>query len=284
LDIYQSVTQSIIDAIESNPGNFTLPWHRGVVTLPKNAQSKKLYQGVNIVSLWCMGMAKGYSTATWATYKQWQELGCQVRKGERSSTIIYYSTTQKEQDDGTEKTVAFIKASGVFNADQVDGYTPEDIPVFSPIERLEAVETFVKGTGATIHYGGPHACYVQELDLIRMPEDTRFFDTDGKTQNYYSTLMHELVHWTGHPTRKPRDMSGKFGSHQYAIEELVAELGAAFLCARLGISNEPRADHAGYLQSWLGALHNDKRFIFSASAQAQLAVDYLLQLSPPLAT
>lgn len=280
MDIYQHVTDTIIKAIEANPGSFQMPWHRGGASgTPENALTRNTYQGVNIVTLWIMGMQ--YEHPTWATYRQWLELGCQVRKGEKGSTIIYYSTFEREEGDETKR-VPFIKQSSVFNASQVDGY---DAPVrakLPALERLEAVDRFVGHTGARIVESGSVACYIPTEDVIRMPDGNRFFDTltSTRAESYYSTLCHELTHWTMHPTRLKRDMSGRFGSESYAMEELIAELGSAFLCARLHITPEVRQDHSQYVAHWLRALKNDKRAIFTASAQAQLAADFLLDMSP----
>jgi len=281
VDIYQDVTSRIVAAIEANPGKFQMPWQRGGGGLPTNAHTHNGYQGVNIITLWVCGMAFG--SQTWATYRQWQEMGAQVRKGEKGSPIIYYSTFEREQDDGTQKAVPFIKSSSVFNADQVDGYTTPQKAEMPPLERLEAVDSFAKATGAIIREGGAQACYVPALDIIKMPDGERFIDTatSSRTESFYSTLCHELVHFTGHPSRLSRDMKGRFGDPRYAEEELIAELGAAFLCARLGISAEPREDHAAYINNWLTALKNEKRFIFAAASQAQLAADYLVQLAQP---
>ena len=279
-DIYQDVTNRIVAAIEENPGEFVLPWHRGGSSgTPQNALTKALYQGVNIITLWIMGLP--YPEPVWATYRQWQELGCQVRRGERGSPIIFYSVQEKEDGEETNR-VPFIRQSTVFNANQVDGYTSPEKPKTAPLERLEAVDGFVAKTGANIVSGGSRACYVPTDDVVRMPDEERFFDTktQTRTEGYYSTLMHELTHWTGHKNRLARDLAGRFGNEAYAMEELVAELGAAFLCARLTITPEVRADHSQYIANWLQVLKNDKRAIFSASTQAQLAADYLLGLSP----
>lgn len=256
-----------------------MPWHRGgAFGLPRNAHTGAEYHGQNIVTLWCMGLE--YPEPVWASYRQWAELGCQVRKGEKGSPIIYYSTLDREDEDGKEKAVPFIKHSAVFNSAQVDGYEAPERPEMPPLERLEAVDEFVRRTGANVVEGGSQACYIPALDIIKMPEGRRFIDsaTSTRTESYYSTLLHELTHASGHRSRLNRDMTGRFGSEAYAAEELVAELGAAFLCAKLSITPEPRADHSQYINSWLKALKNEKKFIFSASTQAQLAADYLLQL------
>ena len=276
MDIYQDVTNRIIASIEAGAGKFQLPWHRGRgFGFPTNAHTKQSYQGVNVITLWCLGQP--YSTQTWATYRQWAEMGCQVRKGEKGAHIIYYSTFQREQDDGTEKAVPFIKQSAVFNADQVDGYEAPVVVKLPPLERLQAVDAFVHGTGAKVVERGDRAFYWAATDIITMPLGELFFDPN-RTENYYSTLMHELVHFTGHPRRLAREMGGKFGNPVYAFEELVAELGSAFLCAKLSITPTTRDDHSQYIKNWLTALKGDKKFIFSAASQAQMAVDYLLQL------
>lgn len=280
-DLYQTVTDTIVRAIESDPGKVILPWHRqGGVGLPRNAHTSNFYNGVNVVSLWCVGMEQGYRQSVWATYRQWQEQGCQVRKGERGCIVIYYNTTQREDDDGNEKTIPFIKQSSVFNCEQVDGFVFEPEPDMPPLARIAAIEAFVVGTGAKVHEGGSRAYYSPTEDVIHLPQAERFFDTktSTRTEAFYSTLFHEMCHWTGAKHRLARDMSGRFGNPEYAAEELVAELGAAFLSAKLNVTPEPRADHAAYINNWLQALKNDKRFIFSAAAQAQLAADYLLQL------
>lgn len=275
-DIYQDVTNRIVAALEADPGKFQLPWHKGRgFGFPTNAHTKNGYQGVNVITLWCVGHP--YSTQTWATYRQWQELGCQVRKGEKGAHIIYYSTFEREDDQGDPKKVPFIKQSAVFNADQVDGYEAPLVPKLPPLERLQAIDAFVTATGANVTERGDRAFYAGNTDTITMPLGELFFDPN-RTENYYSTLMHELTHWSGHPRRLARDMGGKFGNPVYAFEELVAELGAAFLCAKLSITPTVRDDHSQYIKNWLTALKGDKKFIFSAASQAQMAVDYLLQL------
>ncbi|MDQ0316415.1 ArdC family protein [Amorphus orientalis] len=276
-DIYQHVTQTIVDAIEANPAEMQMPWHRFGGQLPENAVSGKQYQGVNILSLWCVAQLRGFDEAQWGTYKQWKEAGCQVRKGEKSSLIVFYKAVRYEDDQGEEQTRHVIKWSAVFNACQVDGYEAPTRPEMSPLERLEAVDAFVQSTGATIKEGGGRACYVPSLDEIHMPDGDRFFDTEtrSRTEAFYGVLSHELTHWTGAPHRLARDLTGRFGSDRYAMEELVAELGAAFLCAKLSITPEVRDDHASYLANWLDVLKRDKKAIFTAAARAQDAVEYL---------
>ncbi|MCR5858292.1 ArdC family protein [Mesorhizobium sp. J428] len=262
-DVHQEITNRIVAALET-AGEFRLPWIRnrgGSMKRPVNIASAKSYNGVNIVSLWVAAQACDYPSHLWGTYRQWQERGCQVRRGEKSSLIVFYKELEfeqmNEQTGATEQVERLMaRASFVFNAAQVDGF-PLDAdeplpgePVFDPIERAEA---FTRTTGAKVEEDGDRACYIPSLDVIRMPDRKRFIGTETTTpaEGFYSTLCHELVHWSGTKHRLDRDMTGRFGTESYAIEELIAELGAAFLCGDLGITPEPRADHAQYISNWL---------------------------------
>ncbi len=286
-DVHQEITNCIVDAIET-AGDFRLPWIRstgGSFARPVNVASKNPYNGVNVLSLWVSALAAEFPSNVWGTYRQWQDKGCQVRKGEKSSLIVFYKTLQVEdlneqagETEAGERMMA--RASRVFNAAQVEGFEieAEDLPeepAFDPIERAEA---FVAATGAQIEEGGDRACFIPSLDTIRVPERRRFTGTDTTTaaEGFYSTLAHELVHWSGVEKRLDRDMSRRFGDEAYAIEELVAELGAAFLCADLGLNPEPREDHACYIKNWLAVLKNDKKAIFTAAAKASQAATWLL--------
>jgi len=287
-DVHQEITDRIVAALET-AGEFRLPWIRsggGSMKRPVNVASAKPYNGVNIVSLWVAAQANDYPSHLWGTYRQWQERGCQVRRGEKSSLIVFYKQLEYEQADehtGEAETVERLmaRASFVFNAAQVDGFkldaeTPlPDKPAFDPIERAES---FVKATGAKIKEGGESACYIPVADMISMPERRRFIGTETTTpaEGFYSTLCHELVHWSGAKHRLDRDMPKRFGTKSYAMEELVAELGAAFLCGDLGITPEPRADHAQYIASWLKVLKDDKKAVFAAASKASEAANWLL--------
>ncbi len=278
MDIYQTVTDAIVAAIEKGAGDCAMPWHRGS-TEPVNALTGATYRGINIVNLWVASQAKGHTSHVWATYKQWRELGAQVRRGERSIPIAFYKTYIVEVGDETEER-RVIKWSNVFNADQVDDYTPPETPEMPPLERLAAVDGFVTGTGANVIEGGSLAFYRHSTDTVHMPDGERFIDTTSgtRTENYYAVLMHELGHWTGAEHRLARDMVSRFGTAAYAMEELVAELSAAFLCSKLGITPTVREDHAQYIDNWLQALRSDKKAIFTAAARAQEAVEYLCSL------
>lgn len=286
-DVHQEITNRIVDAIE-NAGEFQLPWIRnksGCMKRPVNVASKKPYNGVNIVSLWVSALAAEYPSNVWGTYRQWQESGAQVRKGEKSSLVVFYKTIGIEQvneqtGEAQHGERMFARASWVFNAAQVEGFASEaaaDLPdqaLFDPIARAEA---FAAASGATIREEGDMACFIPSLDIIRIPERRRFTGTQTTTpaEAFYSTLCHELIHWSGAKSRLERDLQGRFGSEAYAMEELVAELGAAFLCSDLGITPEPRADHACYIANWLKVLKNDKKAVFTAASKASEAANWL---------
>ncbi|MBM1227332.1 DUF1738 domain-containing protein [Ponticoccus sp. SC2-23] len=286
-DVHQEITNRIVDAIET-AGDFRLPWIKktgGSFARPVNVASKNPYNGVNVVSLWVSALAAEFPSNVWGTYRQWQEKGCQVRKGEKSSLVVFYKTFEVEdlneqtgEVEAGERMIA--RASRVFNAAQVDGFEieAEDLPEEPAFDPIARAERFAAATGVNIEEGGDQACFIPSLDMIRMPERRRFTGTDSTTaaEGFYSTLAHELVHWSGVEKRLARDMSGRFGDEAYAIEELVAELGAAFLCADLGITAEPREDHACYIKNWLAVLKNDKKAIFTAAAKASQAACWLL--------
>lgn len=284
-DVYETVTTAIIEAIENGAERWEMPWNR-LTSIPTNARTGATYNGINVVSLWAASMKNGYSSPFWATFKQWKELGASVKKGEKSSVIIFYKTFEDEEENPatgeTEKVTRFMaRASRVFNVAQVEGWE-EPRPYAEGADAIAAADAFVRATGADIRHGGGRAYYQRIEDYIQMPEKADFRDTTTSTatEGYYSTLLHELTHWTGAPHRLAREKGKRFGDEAYAFEELIAELGAAFLCAEVGITNQPREDHAAYIASWLKALKDDKRAIFKAARQAQAAADYLKELQP----
>jgi len=286
-DIHAEVTASIIAAIEANPGTPQLPWLRSTqpLHLPRNVLTKNAYQGINILQLWATGIVRGYEHQLWASYRQWAQLGAQVRSGERGTPVAFYRQYEVEpkandpDDDGNRRV---LKTSTVFNIHQVTGYAaPASPPPLAlpadPWAPLEPVEDFVATTGADIRHGGDQAYFHRTKDFIQMPERTSFIGTETSTplEAYYSVLFHELTHWTGASSRLNRTFGQRFGDQTYAAEELVAELGAAFVSAELGVTPAPRADHAQYLAHWLTLLKSDKRAIFVAAAKASEAVRYL---------
>jgi antirestriction protein ArdC len=282
VDIYQKITNVIIDAMET-AGRWSMPWSMNLAHgAPINAITRKAYKGVNVLALWAQGEDKKYSSNEWATYRQWSEIGAQVRKGEKASSVVFWSTAQskKETQDGEENsTFLFAKSYSVFNADQVDGYTAKPgLTLERTNERIPTADDWFRSLAGDVRHGGNRACYIPTADRIQMPD----FDAFKDNVSYYSTLAHEYTHWTAREFRCNRELGKRFGDAAYAMEELVAELGAAFTCAYLGLTTEPRPDHAEYLKSWLTVLKADKRAIFTAASKAQQAVDYLVKVSEPV--
>ncbi|OPH82568.1 ArdC family protein [Nitrobacter vulgaris] len=282
-DIYSEITSQLIAAIEADPGKPALPWRKssGPLFMPVNALTHNAYNGINIVSLWVAAEVKAYATPMWATYKQWLELGAQVRKDEKSSLVIFYKefdANPDPDDAGDDGKRRIARASRVFNAAQVDGYVSTHEPEkLGPVERIAAADSFVSATAARIEHGGDRAYYRPSTDHIQMPSEDAFCGTAtmSRSEGYYATLVHELTHWSGAKHRLDREMGKRFGDHAYAAEELVAEIGAAFLCAELGITQETRADHAQYLAQWLTMMKSDSRAVFAAAAKASEAASFL---------
>lgn len=282
-DTYAEITARIVAELESGAAPWLKPWKCGAgesVTMPQNAITGRAYSGVNVFILWGAGMSKGYTSPKWLTYKQAIELGGHVRKGEKSETIIYVARipNKKAKPDApaSEKTYSLMKTYNVFNIEQCDGLPAKLTAPIAPLPRVELdanYAAFVAATGARISHGGDKAFYMPSVDAIQMPPVPAFNSIDS----YKSTELHELTHWTGAKHRLNRDFSGRFGSEAYAFEELIAEIGAAFLCASLGVTAELR--HAGYLQSWLKVLKSDNKAIFTAASQASKAADLLRSFS-----
>lgn len=286
-DTYQQITDRIIAALEAG----TLPWEKpwrtaGALTMPHNPLSGTRYRGVNPLILWMAELERGYSSAQWATYKQIEAAGGQVRKGEHGEHVVLWKWIEAgeadagaDTEEGTSRRRAILKRYTVFNVDQVDGLDHLRAPAapctWNPIERADAT---IKATGASITHSGSRAFFRPGTDEVYLPPRDTFVDAVG----YYDTALHELTHWTGHRSRLARDLGGRFGTEQYAAEELVAEMGSAYTCAALGI--EYTTQHAAYIAAWLRILKNDKRAIFTAAAAAQKAADWLLQYDPAAAT
>ncbi len=289
-DIYQEITDKIVSVLDSiNLNDYEAPF-AGLAAqgLPANPVTEHSYRGINIPSLWIDQQEKKFTSNQWATFKQWKEKGAQVRKGQKGSPIIFYKTLTKTEEneagEETEFSLPMLRFYTVFNANQVDGYEhhqtakPNGVDL---VERIASAEAFCAKTKADIRHGGGDAYYDRMGDFINLPETIHFVETKqaSATENYYATLLHELTHWTGASHRLDRDKAKtRKDTDKYAFEELIAELGAAFLCSKLGIVQTQRDDHALYIKSWLQALKNDKKLIFKASAQAAKAVDFLDQL------
>lgn len=272
MDLHQTITDRIISALETaKASDWKCPWHRTGGGLPQNAKTGKPYRGINVLSLWCADQSAGYGDSRWATYKQWSELGAQVRKGERSSIVVFYKDYEATSEDGEAERRMVAKASFAFNAAQVDGAPAAEAIPSGGFEPHAQAEQVIRDTGARIDHGGATACYIPSADRIQMPDRNRFASAEG----YYGTAFHELGHWTGAKHRLDRDLSGRFKSQSYAAEELVAELTAAFVAAGLGMASEPHTQSASYIASWISLLKDDKKALFTAAAAASKAADFL---------
>ena len=278
-DVAKTVTANIIQMIEDGISGDTwqAPWNN-VADFPVNAKSKKAYRGTNVLQLWGAKYRRGYTSNYWATFAQWKELGYTLKdaKGHAAMILAYqpYEKTVTDQNgkDTVEQRV-YMKYFNVFNADLVEGWVePETVTAERLSGRMAGIDAIIDGTGAEIAYGGNKAFYMPSMDRVQLPEFENFTSVEG----FYSTMFHELGHWTGSKSRLDRDLSGRFGSESYAFEELVAELTAAFTCSALGIVTETRQDHAKYVASWLKILENDTRAIMTAASMASKAMEYII--------
>lgn len=277
-DIYKTVTDKIVAALEDCEA-WERPWVTDGANSPRSINGTQ-YSGINYMLLSIVG---GFHTSQlFGTYKSWQAKSAQVRKGERGNMVIFWKWIErKNKDSGELERFPFLRYYNVFAAEQVDGFDldgylaeqkakmPNKAQSIASADK--AVKLYLAQEGLELRNGGARAYYAPTDDYIHMPAREAFKSTDG----YYSTLFHECGHSTGHKSRLDRDLTGRFGNEAYAFEELIAELCAAFTCNRLGIVDEPRADHAPYIKSWLKALKNDKRAIFTAASLAKKASQYI---------
>jgi antirestriction protein ArdC len=292
IDLYTRVTNAILADLEKGVRPWLQPWNAGhaagPITRPLRANGQP-YKGINVLMLWTSAMTQHFASPIWMTFKQAKELDANIRKGSKGSLVVYSNritrTETTENGEEQERDIHFMKEYRVFNVEQIEGlpshfYTAVG-PQLDPLQRNKAADRFFANTRADIRHGGNQAYYAPGPDHVQMPPFTSFRDTES----YCSTLAHEMTHWTKHPSRLNRDLGRRtFGDQGYAREELVAEIGAAFLCCDLAITLEPRDDHAAYLDHWLKVLKEDKRAIFQAAAHAQRAVDFLHSLQAVIPT
>jgi antirestriction protein ArdC len=288
-DLYARVTASIVADLEQGVRPWTKPWSAqhlaGRITRPLRSTGEP-YKGVNVILLWCEAASRGFAAPIWVTFRQALAFGGHVRKGERGATVVYADkivrTEIQEDGEEAERAIPFLKAYTVFNVEQVEGL-PERFhmlatPTLTRAQRIAQADAFFVNLRGELRHGGDQAYYAVHQDVVQVPPFECFTDP----VSYYATLAHEFTHWTRHPTRLDRDFGRqRFGDQGYAREELVAELGAAFVCADLGLELTPREDHAAYLDHWLKVLKAEPRFLFTAAAHAQKACDYLIALQPP---
>ncbi|WP_434403367.1 ArdC family protein [Sphingobium sp. DN12] len=282
-NLYDEVTSRIIAELEAGRLPWVQPWGRTGTTgpgLPRNALTGRNYSGVNVLILWGAVIEHGLPTQSWLTFRQAQEAGDCVMKGEHGVTVVYADrfTPEAEKErarrDGDDaRAVPFLRRFTVFNVAQCEGLRPGLASDPAPLPEREIVpvaEDVIAASGVDFRIGGDRAFYAPDPDFVQVPPQPAFFEQI----NYYRTCLHELTHATGHPKRLGRDLKNAFGSKDYAREELVAEMGSAFLCAALDIA--PTVRHADYIGSWLAVLREDSRAIFCAASAATKAADWLL--------
>jgi antirestriction protein ArdC len=271
-DIYAEVTQKIIAQVEAGAPPWIRPWSAtGAATggMPTNYATGRAYRGINVMLLW----ATGYTDQRWLTYKQAQAIGANVRKGEHGTMIVFFKQwtlrdANAPDPDAAERTVPMLRSFVVFNVAQIDNLPEQVAPAEPPaitFERAATMEAL-----AIIGHGGDRAFYAPSRDMIQLPHLAQF----ASEADYHATALHELTHWTGHGSRCAREFGKRFGDDAYAVEELVAEIGAAYLCADAGIAYQTQ--HASYVDHWLKVLRADKRAILHAASKAQAAADYVM--------
>ncbi len=267
-DIYQEITDQIIAALEQGAAPWVKPW--STAGMPRNAVSGREYSGINTILL----AMSPYGSPLWVTYKQAEAVGGHVRKGEHGTTVVFFKSLKLSDVNNTEskeKSIPLLRSFTVFNVQQIDELPEKFIlsskPQIDNFADNEHAEMYLGK--AVIEHGKDRACFIPSADVIHMPNKIDF----KSVSDYYATGLHELTHWTGHRSRLARDFNGRFGDAAYAFEELVAELGAAFLCAHCSIDGQ--LQHASYIQSWLKVLKTDKRAIFTAAASARRASEFV---------
>ena len=290
-DHYQEVTDRIIAALEAGTPPWRRPWDpdkAGGPAMPRNAATGQRYRGINVLTLGMSGLAFSSGDPRWATYKQAEDRGWQVRRGERGTTGYFFKRLELRDDSGPEdaedavRRIPLLRAFTLFHASQIDGipaYVPPTVAE-APWRAPEAAEIVLTNSGAVIRTGGDRAFYSPATDHIQMPPKAAFATALG----YCGVLIHEMSHWSGASSRLNRDLRSSFGSHDYAREELRAEIGQVMVCAELGIADVDFSNNATYVASWLEKLRSDRKEIFRAAADAQRIADYLLAFHPDYAT
>lgn len=276
-DLYQAVTDKIIASLESGLAPWVKPWngasaHGG---MPHNAITGKAYRGINVALL----ATAPFASNAWMTFKQAKEIGANVRKGEHGSMIVFFKPFKVRDKNATpdadgniaERTIPVLKCYHVFNLEQIENLPAKFAAPVQPLPVLPASELMAQ---ANVVHGGDRACYSPSHDVIRMPQPGQF----RSLADYQAMALHELTHWTGHASRLAREYGKRFGDQAYGREELVAEMGAAFLCARCGIDGQ--LQHPEYIKGWLDILKADKRAVLTAASHAQKAADFILREQP----
>jgi antirestriction protein ArdC len=293
--LYDEITVKIISELEAGRVPWVQPWiepwiepwgaaaAKASLAMPKSVATGRPYRGINILILWGAAVEHGFRSQSWLTFRQALSLGGHVRKGERGATVVYADRfvpadeKRRASETGDEaQAIPFLKRFTLFNIDQCDDLPSAIEAAAPPAPGLIApqVETLIEASGIDFRIGGDRAFYAPAADYVQVPPPQAYFEPI----NWHRTVLHELAHASGHPSRLNRDLSGGFGTRKYAFEELIAEIASAFSCASLGIV--PTVRHADYIGSWLDVLREDNRAIVRAASQASKVADYLLGFVP----
>jgi antirestriction protein ArdC len=279
-NLHQEITDRIVARLKAGVCPWRQPWSgKGYGVMPRNAVTDRAYSGVNVLLLWSRAQETGYADPRWLTFNQAKEIGANVRKGEKGETVIFMSKIIKEDKDGARRAIPFLKSFTVFNVAQIDNLAAKIVDpdtaahVINPDARDATIDEFVASTSAVVRHGESRAYYATAGDFINLP----LFETFTNSHCYYGTLAHELTHWSGHATRLNRTFGKRFGDSTYAAEELVAELGGAFVCAEFGIDCEEPS--AAYLATWIERLEQNDGLLVAAASAASRAVEYLRGLA-----
>jgi antirestriction protein ArdC len=278
--IRQTITDKIINMMQSGIATGESRWTPlAGQGMPRNAKTGQPYRGINVLLLWSEAAEHRYQSNLWLTYKQAEGMGAQVRRGEKSTTCVFFEKITKESEEESDAIQCYqlAKAFSLFNVAQIDGLPDSTTAPFEThnFNAVADAEQMLADSRADIRHGFDGAAYVPSKDQILLPVRERF----TSAPNYYATALHELIHWTGHESRLNRQFGKRFGDDAYAFEELVAELGAAFTVGQLGMVDATIENHAAYVGSWVKVLKNDKQAIFTAASQASIASDFVLSLS-----
>lgn len=279
--VIESVTARIIEQLKAGVKPWECEWDRsgGTFSIPRNVKTQEFYHGINILILWEVASRKGYTTNLWIGYDQARQLGGHVKKDEKGTHGIIYKPLvvddEAEEEEEGKRTIPMLKTFVVFNLDQIVGLEhlrPEPPKKGEEFLPIVVADDLLKKSKARIVEGGPRAFYRKADDLITLPDRWRF----KVAEDFYATGLHELGHWTGHPSRLDREWGKRYGDNAYGFEELVAEMASAFLCAHLGLTGE--LQHENYIGSWLKILKEDYRALAKAASLAQKAFEFIIAL------
>ena len=273
-DIYQQVTDKIIAALETGVGPWIKPWDDSKVAfgLHRNGSSERSYRGINVLLLNLVAFEKGYADPRWVTFHDVQRLGGRIKKGEKHTKVVFWKILEIEKEDQEkQKVIPLVRVHRVFNVEQCEHLNIQklspatDETIATTNQSAESILTL-----PTIRHGGTKAAFYPAQDFIQIPPKNSF----ESLEHYYATAFHEVTHWTGHDARLQRTFGKRFGDKDYAFEELVAEIGSAFLGGAIGLPfNEMR--HPEYIQEWIKVLKDDKRAVFNACRLSQTATDFI---------